>query len=209
MPNNYLNPRVQKTIQYLKSNNVNLLSKIHSPLMRCLSKLLFFNKQFTTHFVTTIGNTIYLPNNFFTFSEEDIISILFHEMKHIEQRKKLGFIYDILYLFPQGLSVLSLLSLLAIWLSNSWLYCLLFLLCLLPFPAPFRYVFELQAYAVSIAIFKSFNVLSHVNYYFYAKYFTSAEYYWMLPCKHFVARQLENEVKKANLTNFKKILNES
>ena len=39
-----------------------IVSKQDSKLMRILGKILFFNKDFMTRYITVIGNTVYVPS---------------------------------------------------------------------------------------------------------------------------------------------------
>jgi len=61
-------------------------------------------------------------------------------------------LFSLAYLFPQCLSLLSLGAIFAIfWTPMLW--CLLFLLFLAPFPAPWRKKFELEAYTMSLFMY--------------------------------------------------------
>jgi hypothetical protein len=69
---------------------------------------------------------------------------------HVHQYERLpSCLFSIGYLFPQVLAPLALLSILAWPLSNLWLLNLLWLVCAAPLPAPFRAMWEAEAYAVS------------------------------------------------------------
>jgi hypothetical protein len=121
--------------------------KNQSLLMRVIGFLLFFNKDFMTKYITTIGNTIYFPSEEFVITKEQTsINILAHELVHVQQAKHYSkIIFSILYLFPQCLVVLSLLAPISLWF-------LFFLLFLLPFPAPWRTKFELEGYTMSLFV---------------------------------------------------------
>lgn len=114
-----------------------------------------FNKNFWDGYITTIGSTIWVPDGWYergnTLSRLQTVS---HEVIHLKQSNSQGsFIHSFLYLFPHSLAPLSLLSLLAIPFGLGWLTCLLFLLCLAPIPAPFRYVKELEAFRIGVLYF--------------------------------------------------------
>jgi hypothetical protein len=128
--------------------NFNIKYKNESFFMLVLSYILFFNKKFKTNYTTTIGNTIYFPNKEAVLDNEDLYAqILSHELIHIQQKESYGAIlYSVLYLFPQILSILSVLAIFSPW-------CLLFLLFLLPLPAPFRKDFEHSAMSMSLFAF--------------------------------------------------------
>ena len=104
-----------------------------------------WNPRFLSDYITTIGNTIYVPD--VTLSWVDLA----HEYVHIHQYNTRGAIkYTLQYLFPQVLAIFSLLAILAIF--NLWfLLFLIFLLFLAPWPAPWREDIELRAYASNVA----------------------------------------------------------
>lgn len=122
--------------------------KDESFFMKVLSIIFFFNKKFKTNYTTTIGNTIYYPSRESVANDEDMAAqILAHELIHIKQKEAYGAVlYSFLYLFPQVLSLLSVLAIFSPWF-------LLFLLFLLPLPAPFRKDFEKSAMAMSLFVF--------------------------------------------------------
>jgi len=119
--------------------------KNKSLFMKLLGLLLFFNKGFMTRYITTIGSTIYFPSEEFVKSkDQSAISVLAHELIHIQQAKAYGTIlFSLLYLFPQCLALLAFLAPISLWF-------LLFLLCLAPLPAPWRMKFEVGGYTMSL-----------------------------------------------------------
>lgn len=131
----------------------NVKYKDKSLFMKFLATILFFNKDFMKNYITTIGSTIYFPDEKFVKENEySAMKVLAHEIVHVNQAEKYGnFLFSTLYLFPQCLSVLSLLAILAVfWLPFLW--CLLFLIFLAPIPAPWRAKFEFEAYIMSLFI---------------------------------------------------------
>ena len=153
--------------------------KDQSTLMKIVGTLLFFNKGFMTHFITTIGNTVYAPSEkFVNDNQQDFNSILIHECTHMYDNKRLGLLFTLGYLFPQVFAVLALLLLVV-----SWKIALpLFLLSLLPWPAYWRAHFEQRAYYVGMyARYKLFNSdpIGDANH--YAHYFKDSSYYYMWP----------------------------
>lgn len=125
--------------------------KNQSWFMKLLATILFFNKDFMTGYITTIGSTIYFPDE--TWVEENehaAMKVLAHEIVHVDQAERYGkFLFSVLYLFPQCLAALSLLAILAVfWLPFLW--CLLFLVFLAPIPAPWRAKFEFEAYTMTL-----------------------------------------------------------
>ena len=165
---------------YKNISGFEIVEKENSRLMRLLSFLLFFNKKFMTDFTTTIYPKVYFPKSILS-SGDPIrrIIILAHEYVHLNDRKRLGILFNILYLAPQ---IFAPLALLAIWFSNLWL---LFLLCLLPIPSIGRAYFEYKAYKMSIFIFHYFiGKIPDLNY--YTNQFVSSNYYWMMPFRKLI-----------------------
>ena len=147
--------------------------------MKTISKFLFFNKGFMDHFTTTVYPKIYVPST--SWWEDDdkfAFSTLAHEYVHLKDRKRLGYIFNFLYLFPQNLTFLTAG---ALW--NPW--CLLFLLFLLPFPSPGRAWLEYRGYMMTIACYfwlESDEFFSyHTTRGWVVSQFTSSNYYWMFP----------------------------
>lgn len=131
--------------------------KDESYFMRFLSKVLFFNKNFSTIYTTTIGDTIYYPSREYVESKpKESLVIFFHELYHYIDYKKNPALFVFLYLFPQVLSVFSVISIF----SSS--YYLLFLLFLLPIPAYFRASYEVSAYKVSL--YMCYLILKHCEF---------------------------------------------
>lgn len=141
-----------------------------------------FNKNFMTHYITVVGYKVYVPKG---FDAERAWPVLAHEWVHMKQHKR-NKAFAVLYLFPQVLAVLVVLSLLAIWLSNWWLLCLLFLLCAAPLPAPFRYEQEMEAYAVNVFASHIGGYASEEYFDRLAAHFYSSNYYFMWPFKEAV-----------------------
>lgn len=152
-----LNPDLQNVLDNFSSKygkNIQIVSKDKSKLMRMIGWLFSITKispTFMTDYITTIGETIYIPQVLLDGSDqESLVQVVAHETVHVADSNKLtGPFFKFLYLFPQSLAPLALISLLGIWKLN-FLWCLLFLLCLAPIPAPFRYLFELRAYRTQI-----------------------------------------------------------
>ena len=180
---------------------IKIAFKDESLLMKLVSIILFFTKDFMTQFTTTLGNTIYFPSRkWLEENEHTATRVLAHECIHLHDRKVMNrkgtiFLYPFLYLFPQILAVFSLLAFLA-FININWLFCLLFLLCLAPLPAPGRFYLEVRGYTMNLFI-KSleaayghygYNVEEHVN--GIAKQFTGANYWFMWPFHAHVVKTL-------------------
>lgn len=165
--------------------------KNESLLMRIIGKILFFNKDFMTNFITTIGTTIYFPNSELLEkgNEYNNIAVLAHEYVHVSDSKKYGqMIFSFFYLFPLSIALFMLLLL-----PISYILSIaLFILFLLPLPAYWRKHFELRAYKMSLFVYNELakkNKVSEINRYKmliaaskeFNKHFTGSTYYFMWP----------------------------
>ena len=105
-------------------------------------------QQLCENFVTTLGTTVYFPSReWVKRSFHWAWVVICQEAVHVEAYRRHGFMFYVLYCFPQWLGLLALLSPL-LW---SW-WPLAFLVFLAPWPAPWRYQFELRAYAMGLAV---------------------------------------------------------
>lgn len=156
--------------------NLKVVMKTNSSFMKFLTTIMFFNKGFMTQFLTTIGSTIYSPSEEFL---ENNSPILIHEIIHLYDEKRIGFLYNLICLFPQIL-VLPVLLLLFFF---SWHWVLpLAIICLLPWPAPGRAYFERRAYLVQLFVYVNFYHLDEAaTSVVLTNYFKNSTYYWMLP----------------------------
>jgi len=166
-----------------------ILSKKESPLLRVLSKLLFFNKKFLTGYVTTLYPKVYVPE--LPWRAKDHVAAmatLAHEYVHLKDRKRMWLFFNFLYLFPQNLAPFALLGAF----GNSPLWYL-FLLFLLPIPSPTRAWLEFRGYRMTLAVWAHFLqdkldtgrfVNSIVD-----RNFASSAYYWMFPFKRYLIKK--------------------
>ena len=164
--------------------------KNDSPLMRVLSFLLFFNKAFMDRYITTIYPTVYVPawwgkHRNMSFSELGIIA---HEYVHLMDRKRLGWIFNLLYLSPQ---IFSLLMLAAFW--NSWF--LLAVLFLLPWPSPGRAWLEYRGYRMTMAYYYWMRK-EKCNIEMLVDEFTGSNYYYMFPFRKFLIKKFNKDYDK-------------
>lgn len=116
-----------------------------------------FNKRYMTDYITTIGKTVWFPSPERLQGREDVaFEILSHEFVHLwDGRKAAGgwFGFGLGYLFPQWLAVLSLGAVATV--ASLWfLFFLVALLALAPFPAPFRARAEARGYALGLRLGK-------------------------------------------------------
>lgn len=174
--------------------------KNSSKLMRFIGWFFGITKispEFMTRYITIIGDTVYFPNEKLNNPDaENMLRIMVHESVHLYDSKRLsGPLFKFLYLFPQSLGLLALLSFLAFW-KIGFLWCLLFLLCLAPIPAPFRYWFELRAYRTQLIFASKIDRNTDLVpiYEWIEKQMTTSLYYWTWPFKSMIRKNLENQV---------------
>jgi hypothetical protein len=144
-------PSWQKAAEMALQMGVTVRTKSESKLQRLIGALLFFNPSYMTGFITTIGRGIWVPDSWAgrprTWSDT---TTLVHELAHVHQYERIPWpLFYLAYLFPQVLAPLALMAFLAIPFSNLWLLNLLWLVCAAPIPAPFRAMYEAEAYVVS------------------------------------------------------------
>lgn len=166
--------------------DVEVSFKNESKLMRLLSWLLFFNKKFMTKYITVIGKTVYFPSReWLEKNRESAARIMCHEMVHIGDEKMVGSaVFRLSYLFPQCMSIFALMGFFV------GPIALIFLLFLLPLPAPFRTFWELRGYAMTDAVlFKKYNQFADDD--FLTKQFTTSKYYFMWPMKKTLWTEIE------------------
>jgi len=169
--------------------------KDESKWQKFIGKIAFFNKGYMTDYTTTLGSTVYFPSReFVRESNMRAFKILAHEYVHILDRQKLPIVFELLYVFPQFLSMFSLLAILSFFFGMWWLLSLVALLALLPWPAVGRTSIEMRGYAMNIAI----NIWRHGHLSANTKKwltetFTGSNYYYMWPYEDAVRLMIEDE----------------
>ena len=178
--------------QYIRSqiSKFEIRDKKDSFIMRLLSRLLFFNKNFLTNYVTTVYPKVYVPK--LPWKENDPISAiatLAHEYVHLKDRKRMGYLFNFLYLFPQNLVFFSLLGI-----FNPWWY--LCLLCALPIPSPTRAWLEYRGYRMTLFVYEYFGAMRNIDDFtdWIAEHFTNSSYYWMFPAKSYIKNKLKRDL---------------
>jgi len=160
--------------------------KNQSKFMKFLGTILFFNKSFMTDYVTTIGSTIYIPNDTYMKLHSVSGSVVFmHELVHIYDSGRISRpLFTFFYLLPQIMAIFLLPFLFFV---KWWVILPMILLCLAPIPAYFRMIFEKRAYISSIytlnALGKRLNFnpqLTNQTSFFVAQ-FKDSYYYFMWP----------------------------
>ncbi len=185
--------RFNKIVEELsKDVPIKVLYKTDSKLMKLISFFLFFNKGFMDLYITTIGNTVYYPSReYIKEHPTDASIVMAHEYVHMMDNKRLGPVYPFLYLFPQVLGLLSLLSVFA-FITPVALFFLPFALCFSPLPAPGRKYLEVRGYKMTLyflyLLLKEHNKTEedireqlHDAAKMLSEYFTNSAYYFMWP----------------------------
>ena len=169
-----------------KRYGIRIAFKNESNLMRVLSFFLFFNKNFMTRYITVIGRTIYFPSKeWLDENRARAAHALCHEFVHISDEQNVGsVVFRLSYLFPQ---CMALFALCGFFVGPA---ALLFLIFLLPLPAPFRTFWELRGYAMTDAVlFAKHKRFANDEY--LLRQFTSPAYYYMWPFKKALRREIE------------------
>lgn len=199
-----LSPLVQKFIEEVTrkySPKFVVRNKAHKEGLYAVASFFakIFNKKIDTDFVTQTLHECWVAPMFLAYRDADLIMILAHETMHERDRKAWStFAVFLLYFMPQLLAVFALLSLVAIGGNLAWLWCLGFLLFLLPIPSPGRAWIELRAYRVNMLILRHVHKYSEETIRAFAdsraKSFTGMSYYLMWPFKKHIVGLLLKEV---------------
>lgn len=153
-----------------------------------------FNDGFMTDYITTTYPKVYWPKESMRFTSS-VFRTTCHEAVHLlNAKRQTVFLHTFLYGFPQWLTLLSLLSILAVWLGPWWLLNLCWLLCLAPIPAYFRMREEREAYVMSMAVsYWMHGSVSDYQVEWIAKQFYTSQYYFMWPFKKAIIKSLHKE----------------
>lgn len=157
-----------------------IVQKSDSVFMRFLSFCLLLvtlgkMRSFMDVFVTTVGDTIYVPTQWGAMSDTDRCGVLRHERVHLRQQRKYGkLLFGFLYLVP-----------------------------ILPVGlAYFRAKFEKEAYEESLRFYKdAYGMQSLYNRKLkdsIVNHFVTAEYGWMWPFKKQINTWYDDCVEKLN-----------
>lgn len=193
--------------EVIEREGVKVVPKSKSLLMKVLSKILFFNKNFMSTYSTTIGNTVYLSDNLHRDMDRvpsRYIRLMLHELVHIvDSRDECAFAFSFRYLMPQSLALLSLLAIFGC-VFPPMFFMLVFLLCLAPIPSKWRTRYETRAYVSNIIfdeMYYKVNVQDDIgwvkrNEKRIMSNFTGWSYYRMCPSEDKVAKELVRLLKK-------------
>jgi len=156
-----------------------VVRKTDSSLMRLIHRFLVtitFNsmQSFMTNFVTTVGNTVYIPTEWEFWDDFARYAVLRHERVHMRQSRRYG----------------------------ALLFKLLYIFVLLPGGyATFRTKFEQEAYEESMRALAEHHGTADVLLLAAVrdpmlKHFTSSEYFWMCPFQDKVERWYDGAVER-------------
>lgn len=173
-----------------------IVRKSESWLMKTIG---FFLKPFNPEFhsyITTIGKTIYVPDDFFSHNEMAVLDIVTHETQHIIDYVNNPALFVLGYLFPQWLAVLGILGLFGIIVPPMFLFFFA-LLFLAPIPAPWRYLYELRGYRVSVLFGRHLHNFSEGQMTQVRERFktemTTGSYYFAWPFPSMIDRNIKDE----------------
>lgn len=176
--------------------------KDQSWIMRLLGRFLFFNHDFMKLYSTTVGETIYFPNERFIKSHPVSASVvLLHELVHLHDQRRIGKpLFVLSYVFPQIIVPICLLLCFCI----SWKIMLpLSLVFCVPIPAVFRMYWEKRAYLSSLYMMQLLANRLHFNPHLklqervFLRYFTGPSYYFMWPF-HNINKQFDQAVENSS-----------
>lgn len=90
----------------IKTKGSSLLMKVVAALLLVLT--LGAQRRFMSEYITTIGRTVYVPNDWNTWADSRKLAVLRHERIHMAQAKRYGFLlFSLMYIFlplPLGLA---------------------------------------------------------------------------------------------------------
>lgn len=109
-----------------------------------------FNPRYLTGYITTNYPHVDWPRESYA-TDDGNWKVLAHEYVHLWDRKRLHVLFSFAYMFPQALAPLVLLSFLG-FVSPWFLFNLLWLAALAPWPAPGRTWAELRGYTMTMAV---------------------------------------------------------
>jgi len=153
-----------------------------------------FNKTFMTQYITTAHPHVYFPRKTME-NTRTVWKVLAHEWIHMHHAKKETVVlHSFLYGLPQWLTLLSLVSLGAIWGGPWWLLNLCWLICIAPLPAYFRAKEERSAYVTNMAVnYWRYGSITQYTKDWLGKQFYESSYYFMWPFKGAVNKWMDEE----------------
>jgi len=175
-------------------------AKVYAKSSSLLMKVIYYvflmwiwQRKFMTNYTTTIGYKVYVADWMVKREAWDVLyGVMRHEFTHMLQKEKHGVWFTWGYLFPQIFALLALGALSAIWVGPWGLMPLIFLLAALPFPAPFRSLWEAEGYTQTILVsYERRGSIDHSLVDRIKKHFTGPDYYFMNPFKSRVDKMFD------------------
>ncbi len=184
--------------------------KSSSLLMRAIyyvALMWIWQRKFMTNYTTTIGYDVYVADWMVKRGAWDVLyGVMRHEFIHMLQKKRHGAWFTWGYLFPQVLALLSLGALSAIWVGPWGLFPLVFLLALLPFPAPFRSKWEAEGYTQTMLVsYERRGSIDWAQVKRIKRHFTGSDYYFMDPRKRRIDKmfdEIAHDIESKKISGF-------
>jgi hypothetical protein len=160
--------------------------KDQSTFMKILGTLLFFNKDFMTNYITTIGDTVYFSSaSWVALHPVTAEIVLMHECVHMSDEKKwTSILFGFSYLLPQ---ILIFICPILFFFIHWYIALPIMLFFALPLPAYFRMIWEKRAYIAGLYAQYKLSKILNFNPNLPAQViddlgqFTSGAYYWVWP----------------------------
>lgn len=124
---------------------------------RALGKVLFFNRQYMTGYVSTFYPKVYYPSKrVYEKNPASSLIVIAHERVHLLDTIRYGWWFKFSYLLPQILVIPGLIaSIVCLCFGLKWtslVFGLIGLAFLLPWPSPWRVRWEKRGYAMTMAV---------------------------------------------------------
>jgi hypothetical protein len=184
-------------------------SKLHKAIGWILGKL--GNPLYNTSYVTTLGQTTYLPSSCDQGVIPNLWQVILHEGMHAKDAKAISTpLFSVAYLMPQFLGILGVFYTLVVGLGClfGWPLALLWgctsLALLAPIPAFGRAYAEIRGYTVSLAVSYWAGTLGDEQAYldWLVDVFSSGAYYFMWPFKKWVRSYFEQKLQELKTGQF-------
>jgi hypothetical protein len=132
--------------------------KSSSVTQKLISYIVFvFNPSYMTSYITILGNTFWIPDDFLKSPALTILEVVTHETIHKKDTKNDGkALFWFLYASPQVWAIPAFLIILGLVLFLKWCWLLIFLslIFVAPWPAYWRYKYELRGYRTTLLFAK-------------------------------------------------------
>jgi hypothetical protein len=177
--------------------NYKILLKKDSKVQRAIGWILgkIGNPDYMTSYVTTIGQTSYLPSAYDSGADSGLWKTIAHEVQHAKDAQSVSsVVFGAAYLLPQLIGILGIIYTVVVGVALLFgaplalLWGLLSLLFLAPLPAYGRAMAEIRGYTVSLAVnFWSRQLEDETLYInWLVDVFSGPGYYYMWPFKSWV-----------------------